>query len=231
MIVFFLFVLTVSRNDDIIYCERGVFVSYEINKRITQIRKHLHLSQEEFGIRLGVSRSVINNIDRCNVYAESKPIFIDHICSVYRVNKEWLILGTGDMFQSLHRDTHINKRIKSIRNSLGLSQSVFAASLGLGRGTIKGWDEGTTEPTDIALRHLCAVYSVNYEWITTGNGNMFVEAITEDVLSDFFDDLSRDSDNSFRKRFILALSKFDCDDWATVEKFLDNFTKTEKDGE
>lgn len=37
----------------------------EMHERIKELRKnHLHLSQTEFGEKLGVSRSVINNIER-----------------------------------------------------------------------------------------------------------------------------------------------------------------------
>lgn len=46
------------------YLERNVFFS-EIHERIKYFRKEcLHLSQTEFGEKLGVSRSVINNIER-----------------------------------------------------------------------------------------------------------------------------------------------------------------------
>ena len=68
----------------------------EINDRIKQIRKHLQLSQPEFGKRLGVSRDVIANIDRDAV--EPKMLFLEHLCQVYKVNPDWLLHGEGEMF-------------------------------------------------------------------------------------------------------------------------------------
>lgn len=68
----------------------------EINDRIKQIRKHLRLSQPEFGKRLGVSRDVIANIDRDAV--EPKMLFLEHLCQVYKVNPDWLLHGEGEMF-------------------------------------------------------------------------------------------------------------------------------------
>ena len=68
----------------------------EINERIKQIRKHLRLSQPEFGKHLGVSRDVIANIDRDAV--EPKMIFLEHLCQVYKVNPDWLLHGEGEMF-------------------------------------------------------------------------------------------------------------------------------------
>jgi transcriptional regulator with XRE-family HTH domain len=68
----------------------------EINERIKQLRKNLKLSQTAFGEKIGVSRDVINNIDRMLV--EAKPLMIKHICEVFAVNREWLEHGTGEMF-------------------------------------------------------------------------------------------------------------------------------------
>lgn len=67
-----------------------------MNERIKKIRKSLNLSQEEFGKRLGVSRGVVVNIELNR--AEIKPLFIEHLCSVFNVNEEWLFSGYGEMF-------------------------------------------------------------------------------------------------------------------------------------
>lgn len=64
--------------------------------RIKELRKNLGLSQKAFGEKLGVSRSSINNIDSKAV--PLKPLFIDHLCDVFNVNKEWLENGNGEMF-------------------------------------------------------------------------------------------------------------------------------------
>ena len=71
-----------------------------INERIKQLRKSLGLSQAEFGKNIGVSRDVINNLDRSESAVEPKPLMIEHICSVYNVNPNWLIHGEGEMFRT-----------------------------------------------------------------------------------------------------------------------------------
>lgn len=77
----------------------------EIHERIRHLRKdHLKLSQTEFGERLGVSRSVITNIER-NLLAEPEkklPLY-KLICHTFGVSEAWLINGTGDMY--VHRKT------------------------------------------------------------------------------------------------------------------------------
>ena len=72
----------------------------ELYERIKELRKnHLHMSQTDFGERLGVSRSVINNIER-NVLArpDQKLSLLKLICSEFNVNEDWLLNGTEPMF-------------------------------------------------------------------------------------------------------------------------------------
>ncbi|EOE7167589.1 helix-turn-helix transcriptional regulator [Clostridioides difficile] len=73
-----------------------------ISTRIRKIRKDANLSQPAFGEKLGVSKDVISNIEYNRV--EPKPLFINHLCSVFNVNKEWLINGVGDMYISAKED-------------------------------------------------------------------------------------------------------------------------------
>ena len=72
----------------------------EMHERIKELRKnHLHLSQTEFGEKLGVSRSVINNIER-NALArpDQKLSLIKLMCSTFGINEEWVLNGTEPMF-------------------------------------------------------------------------------------------------------------------------------------
>lgn len=72
----------------------------EIHERVKKLRKEiLHLSQTEFGEQLGVSRSVINNIER-NVLArpdQKEPLY-KLICKEYHVSYDWLMNGEGEPF-------------------------------------------------------------------------------------------------------------------------------------
>lgn len=80
--------------------------SMKMHERIKKLRKeYLKLSQAEFGDKLGVSRSVINNIER-NVLArpDQKLSLIKLMCKEFNVNEEWLREGTGDMFESINLD-------------------------------------------------------------------------------------------------------------------------------
>lgn len=125
----------------------------------------------------------------------------------------------------------IHDRVKAVRKSLKLSQTAFGERLGVGIGVIKNIEYASVDPKEPFLILLCEVFNVNPDWLMHGTGEMFLERDSGDEIAEFLASILDDDDTSIRKRFILALSKFDGDDWATVEKFLDNFTKTEKDGD
>lgn len=65
-----------------------------ISQRIRLIRRQFKLSQQEFGKRLGVSRDVIGNLEYGRV--EPKEPFIDLLCAVFSINKDWLLTGVGE---------------------------------------------------------------------------------------------------------------------------------------
>lgn len=68
-----------------------------MNTRIRAVRKALKLSQNDFGERLGVSRSVIANLE-CSRVSPREP-FISLLCKEYKVNRSWMDTGEGEMFQ------------------------------------------------------------------------------------------------------------------------------------
>lgn len=74
----------------------------EIYERIRELRKkHLKMSMEVFGKRLGVSRDTINNIELNRLARpDQKMSLYKLICSEFGVSEEWLLNGTGDMWDN-----------------------------------------------------------------------------------------------------------------------------------
>lgn len=72
----------------------------EIYERIRILRKkHLKMSMESFGEKLGVSRDTINNIELNRLARpDQKMSLYKLICSTFNVNEEWLLNGTEPMF-------------------------------------------------------------------------------------------------------------------------------------
>lgn len=87
----------------------------ELYERIRLLRKdYLHMSQTEFGVKLGVSRSVINNIE-LNALArpDQKLSLIKLMCKEFSVNEEWLLHGSMPMFvtpETFSLDQYLKER-------------------------------------------------------------------------------------------------------------------------
>lgn len=73
-----------------------------IKDRIFNIRKVLHLSQESFGNRLGVTGASISRIEKGERNITEQMILA--ICREYNVREEWLRNGEGDMFLDFTED-------------------------------------------------------------------------------------------------------------------------------
>lgn len=67
-----------------------------ISGRLQILRKHLKLTLEKFGARIGVKGGVVGSweTDRQNIPLARQRI----ICEEFGVNPDWFMSGTGDMF-------------------------------------------------------------------------------------------------------------------------------------
>jgi len=66
----------------------------------------------------------------------------------------------------------IARRIKEIRLSRGLTQQVFASSLGIVQGFLSDIERARKLPSDTLLIALCHLYEINEEWLFTGTGEI-----------------------------------------------------------
>ena len=65
-------------------------------ERIKTLRKELKLSQEEFGIKLGVTKAAISRCE--NGVTGLTEQMAKSICRTFNVDYFWLTEGTGEMF-------------------------------------------------------------------------------------------------------------------------------------
>lgn len=85
-----------------------MLLELNIGERIEILRKDLSMSRRVFGERLGVSESVIVNIEYDRLKRpEQKESLYKLICKEFNVNEEWLRTGEGEMFVSLDRKEQI----------------------------------------------------------------------------------------------------------------------------
>jgi transcriptional regulator with XRE-family HTH domain len=65
--------------------------------RIKKLRKELGLTQDEFSKRIKVSRSNYGNIETGSVGLTERVL--SDICEAFKVNRDWLENGEGEMFE------------------------------------------------------------------------------------------------------------------------------------
>ena len=68
---------------------------------------------------------------------------------------------------------------------------------------------------------------INEDWLRTGEGEMFKKRTRNQEILAFANDVMEDVDDSFKKRFIRALSKLNASDWEVLEKIANELTKKE----
>lgn len=81
----------------------------------------------------------------------------------------------------------MNERIKELRKTIGITQQELADKLGLKRNTIATYEIGKAIPSDRVISDLCNKYSVNEEWLRSGNGEMFKQP--SDEVGHYVEDL------------------------------------------
>ena len=94
------------------------------------------------------------------------------------------------------------ERIKDVRNSLGLTLEKFGEKLGVTKTAISRIEKGERSLTEQMTKSICREFSVDYMWLTTGEGEMFVESD-----NDFFERIDRimAGENESRKNMIKTL--------------------------
>lgn len=97
-----------------------------IGERIEILRKDLSMSRRVFGEKLGVSESVIVNIEYDRLKRpDQKESLYKLICKEFNVNEEWLRTGNGEMFVPLTR----NQLITDFATDLIMEDNTFKKRL------------------------------------------------------------------------------------------------------
>lgn len=66
-----------------------------MNERIKEVRQYFKLTLEEFGRRIGMTKSGLSKVERGENGTTEQTI--TSICREFNVNEEWLRTGTGPM--------------------------------------------------------------------------------------------------------------------------------------
>ncbi len=110
------------------------------------------------------------------------------------------------------------ERVREIRKSLGLTLEKFGEKLGVKKNAISQIETGRNSLTDQMTKSICREFGVDYIFLTTGEGEMFVDS--DDDFIEKIDRIMAGEDDARKNLFKFMLSLND-DDIAALGRILD----------
>ena len=108
-----------------------------------------------------------------------------------------------------------------------LTQSAFAARVGVTRDVIASWENGRVEPPEAVIRLLCREQGVSYAWLKHGQEPMSVPV--ETVLVDKLERIMS-GDNEFVKVALRELINMPTEAWEHIGTFVDRLYQARSHG-
>lgn len=122
-----------------------------------------------------------------------------------------------------------NERVKKIRKTLGLTLEKFGERIGVTRGSMSNIENGNRNLTEQMTKSICREFSVDYMWLTTGEGEMFID--TDDDFIERIDRIMAGEDEARKNLFKFMLELSD-DDIAALDRLMKKaieFTQNNKE--
>lgn len=89
----------------------------------------------------------------------------------------------------------IGERLRTLRNTLNLSQDDFGKRLGVSNTAISKLEKSERNLTEQMLLSICREFRVDYFWLTEGKGEMFTgtpESVIDEIAEDYdLDDIDK----------------------------------------
>ena len=112
------------------------------------------------------------------------------------------------------------ERIREVRKSLDLTLEKFGERLGVKKNAISALENGRNSLTDQMTKAICREFHVDYIWLTSGEGEMFVES-DDDFYSRI--DQVMAGENEARKNMIKTLLYASDDDVEAFDRLVDYY--------
>ncbi|OKZ65816.1 MAG: hypothetical protein BHV88_17570 [Clostridiales bacterium 41_12_two_minus] len=124
-------------------------------------------------------------------------------------------------------------RLKQLRKALNLTQQEFADRIGISRGNIGAYEVGKNALSDAVVSLICKEFSVNEEWLRTGEGDMFLPVEQDTDIEKLARLLAREENSSFKKQFVSMfvseLESLSDEQWEDFERFVKRLAETKQD--
>ena len=109
-------------------------------------------------------------------------------------------------------------RFKELRENLSLTQQKFADRLDISRNFVAQIEMGNKIPSERTIKDICREFKVNYEWLTEGTGEMFIQNKRKSEIADFVGSVLNGEADSFKIRLVEILANLNESEWETLQK-------------
>lgn len=109
------------------------------------------------------------------------------------------------------------ERIREVRNTLGLTLEKFGDKLGVTKVAISNIEKGNRNLTEQMTKAICREFNVDYMWLTTGDGEMFID--NDDDFIERIDRIMAGEDEARKNLFKFMLELSD-DDIAALDRLM-----------
>lgn len=112
----------------------------------------------------------------------------------------------------------MNKNLKLLRDSLGLSQKEFASKLNVSDTTISKLEKGERNITDRMFTQICDTFNVNPNWLRNGEGT--IHKVIDDLSIAQMMGKVFAEDDEFLKKVFLTFSNLSSEERAVIQKVI-----------
>ena len=120
------------------------------------------------------------------------------------------------------------ERIREVRKALGLTLEKFGKKIGMKKNSVSQLENGKNSVTEQVVKAICREYNVDYMWLTTGDGEMFID--TDDDFIERIDRIMAGEDEARKNLFKFMLELSD-DDIAALDRLMKKAIKFTQDKE
>ena len=120
------------------------------------------------------------------------------------------------------------ERIREVRKTLGLTLEKFGEKIGMKKNSVSQIENGKNSVTEQVVKSICREFNVDYIWLTTGEGEMFID--TDDDFIERIDRIMAGEDEARKNLFKFMLELSD-DDIAALDRLMKKAIKFTQDKE
>lgn len=120
----------------------------------------------------------------------------------------------------------VNERVKEVRKSLNLTMEKFGERIGIKKAAVSVIESGKCSVTDANIKSICREFNVDYIWLTTGLGEMFVS--TDETFLEKIDQIMA-GENEFHRDLIKLAVNLDIKELEAIESMMNKFLEIKEE--